>query len=64
MITVQAAAQRTRRTRRTIEAWISAGLLDVTAVKNQRGTVIRRYLDEDQLMSVLRDKLTTRQRTH
>lgn len=57
MLTVQQAAQRVRRSRSTIELWISSGLLDVTVVRNAKGTVIRRYLDEADLMSVLREKL-------
>jgi predicted site-specific integrase-resolvase len=60
VLTVQQAATRVRRSRQTIENWITEGLLDVTAVRNTRGTVIRRYLDETQLLTVLRQKLTTR----
>ncbi len=64
MLTVREAAAQTRRSRQTIETWISTGLLDVTVIKTARGTVIRRYLNEQQLMSVLRTKLATRQRSH
>lgn len=59
MLTVQEAANRARRSRATIERWITEGLLDVTVVRNEQGHVLRRYLDETEVLSVLRGKLET-----
>lgn len=56
-LTVKAAAARVKRSRSTIEKWIAAGLLDVTAVKDTKGNVIRRFVHIDQLLAAYRAKL-------
>jgi transposase len=56
-LTIRAAAERVKRSRSTVELWISEGLLDVTAVKDLSGRVVRRFVDEEQLLSVLRAKI-------
>lgn len=56
-LSVRDAATRTRRSVRTIERWIAEELLDLVVVSDLQGRVIRRYVDEAQLLEVLRAKL-------
>lgn len=56
LMTIKQAAARVRRSRSRIEAWISEGLLDVTVVK-EGDRVVRRFVDEEQLLGVLRSKI-------
>lgn len=60
--TVQDAATRVGRGVRTIERWIASGALEVYAIQDARGRVIRRYVTEGQLLSVYRDMLLKRRR--
>jgi predicted site-specific integrase-resolvase len=57
MLTVQQAATQVNRSRQTIENWITEGLLDVAVIRNENGRVIRRYLNETELLTVFRKKL-------
>lgn len=51
------AAKRVKRTPRTIERWIASGDLPVHELRNHRGTVIRRYVTEEDLLAALRKHL-------
>jgi predicted site-specific integrase-resolvase len=57
MLTIVEASKRVRRDRRTLERWIADGELDVTVIRTQAGHVLRRYVAEAQLLSVLREKI-------
>jgi predicted site-specific integrase-resolvase len=56
-LTVDHAAKRVERDKRTIERWIAEGLLDVTVLRNLNGTIVRRYVEREQLLAVYRSKI-------
>lgn len=56
-LTITEGAARVKRSRRTLERWIADGDLNVTEVRNQTGTVVRRYVTEKDLLACLRAKL-------
>jgi excisionase family DNA binding protein len=59
-LTITEAAARVKRSTRTIEQWISDGDLEVVEIRNMQGKVIRRYVEEGQLLTVLRSKTSSR----
>lgn len=59
-LTITEAAARVKRSTRTIEQWIADGDLEVAEIRNMQGNVIRRYVDEGQLLTVLHSKTNSR----
>jgi predicted site-specific integrase-resolvase len=58
MLNVRGAARRVGRTRRTIARWIEDGDLPVAVeLRDDRGHIIARWIDEEQLLATYRDKL-------
>ena len=57
-LSISEAAARVKRSTRTIEQWIADEDLQVIEIRNMQGKVIRRYVEEGQLLTVLRTKLT------
>jgi hypothetical protein len=55
-LSIQDAAERAGRSIRTIEIWITEGM-PVVVTKNRNGTVIRRQVAEDDLMTHKREKM-------
>ena len=56
-LSIVAAAKRVKRSTRTIERWIASGDLPVHEIRNHRGTIVRRYVAESDLLSALRKHL-------
>ena len=56
--TEEQAAARVNRTSRTIRQWISDGDLQVSEIRNANGALLRYSIDEADLLTTLRTKLT------
>lgn len=57
LLSVKDAAVRVGRSARTVERWITKGDLNVIEVKNEAGTVVRLYVQLEELLATYRAKI-------